>query len=34
MALLSFAHDLQSIGFLTEIRESALVYPVIMTTHL
>jgi hypothetical protein len=34
MALLSFAHDLQSIGFLTDIRESALVYPVIMTTHL
>jgi len=27
-------HDIQSIGFLTEIRESALVYPVIMTTHL
>ena len=27
-------HDIQSIGFLTDIRESALVYPVIMTTHL
>jgi hypothetical protein len=27
-------HDIQSIGFLTAIRESALVYPVIMTTHL
>lgn len=34
MALLSFAHDLQSIGFLTDIRESAVVYPIIMTTHL
>src|SRR5271165_6667074 len=34
VALLSFAHDLQSIGFLTDIRESAIVYPVIMTVHL
>jgi cbb3-type cytochrome oxidase subunit 1 len=34
VALLSIAHDIQSIGFLTDIRESALVYPVIMTTHL
>jgi hypothetical protein len=25
---------IQSIGFLTDIRESALVYPIIMTTHL
>jgi len=34
VALLSIAHDIQSVGFLTDIRESALVYPVIMTTHL
>jgi uncharacterized membrane protein len=27
-------HSIQSIGFLTDIRESAVVYPVIMTTHL
>lgn len=32
--LLSIADSIQSIGFLSEIRESALVYPVIMTTHL
>lgn len=31
---MSIAHSIQSIGFLTDIRESALVYPVIMTTHL
>jgi hypothetical protein len=30
----SIATSIQSIGFLTDIRESALVYPVIMTTHL
>jgi hypothetical protein len=30
----SIAETIQSIGFLTDIRESALVYPVIMTTHL
>ena len=34
MSLLSFCQWLQSIGFLSDIRESALVYPVIMTTHL
>jgi hypothetical protein len=27
-------HSIQMIGFLTDIRESAIVYPVIMTTHL
>jgi len=27
-------HDIQSIGFLSDLRESALVYPVVMTTHL
>lgn len=32
--MLSISDSIQSIGFLTEIRESALVYPVIMTTHL
>ena len=32
--LLSFAQWIQSIGFLAAIRESSLVYPVIMTTHL
>lgn len=32
--ILSFAQWLQSIGFLAAIRESAMVYPVIMTTHL
>jgi len=32
--ILSLAQWLQSIGFLAAIRESALVYPVIMTTHL
>ena len=31
---MSIATDIQSIGFLTDLRESALVYPVIMTTHL
>ncbi len=34
MADFSIAHSIQSIGFLTDIRESSLVYPVIMTTHL
>ena len=32
--LLSLSQWIQSIGFLAAIRESALVYPVIMTTHL
>jgi hypothetical protein len=31
---MSIAQSIQSIGFLSDIRESALVYPVIMTTHL
>jgi len=30
----AIAESIQSIGFLADIRESALVYPVIMTTHL
>jgi hypothetical protein len=30
----SIAESIQSIGFLADIRESALVYPVIMATHL
>jgi uncharacterized protein DUF6644 len=32
--MLSISDSIQSIGFLTELRESALVYPVVMTTHL
>lgn len=31
---MTIAHDIQSIGFLTGIRESALVFPVLLTTHL
>ena len=31
---MTIAHSLQSIDFLTAIRESALVYPVILSTHL
>lgn len=31
---MSIAESIQSIGFLTDIRESALTYPVIMSTHL
>jgi len=34
LSLYSFFEWLQSIGFLVDIRESALVYPVILTTHL
>ena len=34
MSVQSLMHSVQMIGFLTDIRESALVYPVIMTTHL
>jgi uncharacterized membrane protein len=34
VSLLSICQSIQSIGFLTQIRESALVYPVIMSTHL
>jgi hypothetical protein len=33
-ANLSIAESIQSIGFLTDFRESALVYPIVMTTHL
>ena len=31
---MSIAEAIQNIGFLTDLRESALVYPIIMTTHL
>jgi uncharacterized membrane protein len=31
---MSIAEAIQSIGFLTDFRESALVYPVVLTTHL
>ncbi|HEV3329527.1 MAG TPA: DUF6644 family protein [Bryobacteraceae bacterium] len=31
---MSIAETIQSIGFLADLRESALVYPVVMTTHL
>ena len=31
---MSIAESIQSIGFLTDFRESALVYPVVMSTHL
>ena len=34
MTVESMFHDIQSIGFLTDFRESALVYPVAMSTHL
>lgn len=34
MSLYSICDSLQSIGFLTDVRESALVYPVILATHL
>ena len=34
MSAASISHALQSIGFLTDIRESGYVYPVIMATHL
>jgi hypothetical protein len=34
LSLYSFCESLQSIGFLTDIRESALVYPIILATHL
>jgi hypothetical protein len=30
----SIANSIQSIGFLTDFRESALVYPVVLSTHL
>lgn len=31
---MGIAHSIQSIGFLTAIRESALVYPILLSTHL
>jgi hypothetical protein len=31
---MSIAESIQSIGFLADLRESALVYPVVMSTHL
>jgi hypothetical protein len=30
----SIFHSIQSIGFLSDFRESALVYPIVMSTHL
>jgi len=34
LSVASIFHEIQSIGFLTDFRESALVYPVVMTAHL
>ena len=34
ISIASISHDIQSIGFLTDIRESQDVYPIIMGTHL
>ena len=34
MSVLSLFQSIQSIGFLTDLRESAMVYPVVMSTHL
>jgi hypothetical protein len=34
MSAASISHDIQSIGFLTMIRESGYTYPIIMATHL
>jgi hypothetical protein len=34
VSVASLFHSIQSIGFLKDISESALVYPIIMTTHL
>jgi len=34
LMLLTIAHSLQSMGWATELRESALVYPVVMMGHL
>jgi hypothetical protein len=34
MSLAEVMHSIQSVGFLTDLRESALVYPVVMATHL
>jgi hypothetical protein len=34
MSVASISHAIQSIGFLTDIRESGYTYPIIMATHL
>ena len=34
MSILSLFQWIQSLGFLTQLRESAIVYPIVMTTHL
>jgi hypothetical protein len=34
MSVETVFHEIQSIGFLTDFRESAIVYPIVMTTHL
>jgi hypothetical protein len=34
MSVASISHAIQSIGFLTDIRESQYVYPIVMATHL
>jgi hypothetical protein len=34
VSIASILHSIQSIGFLTDLRESSLVYPFVMTTHL
>lgn len=34
MSVVSISHAIQSIGFLTAIRESGYIYPIIMATHL
>ena len=34
MSIADISHDIQSIGFLTMIRESGYTYPIIMATHL
>src|SRR5580693_5278409 len=34
MSAASISHAIQSIGFLTDVRESGYVYPIIMATHL
>ena len=34
MSVLSLFQWIQSLGFLTQLRESAIVYPIVMTTHL
>ena len=34
MSLADVMHSIQSVGFLTDLRESSLVYPIVMSTHL